>query len=171
VTDKNDAGAGLHRGRRGDPRAARADDLDRGSRTPIFAEERETNRIKDEFLSTLSHELRTPAQRDPRMDAAAARHAARTARSGHAMEVIERNARAGRSWWKILLDVSRGDDGQAAAGDAAAELLVGRHRRRPTPSAPPPRRSSSRLECAVRDGAGPDQRRRRPLAAGRLEPA
>ncbi|MEA2736678.1 MAG: hypothetical protein QOE14_3129, partial [Humisphaera sp.] len=72
----------------------------------IFAEERETNRIKDEFLSTLSHELRTPLNailgwtqllRVGPLDG----------EIGHAMEVIERNARAQAKLVEDLLDVSR----------------------------------------------------------------
>ena len=72
----------------------------------LFAEERETNRIKDEFLSTLSHELRTPLNailgwtqlmRVGQLEGEVA----------HAMEVIERNARAQAKLVEDLLDVSR----------------------------------------------------------------
>jgi signal transduction histidine kinase/DNA-binding response OmpR family regulator len=72
----------------------------------LFAQERETNRIKDEFLSTLSHELRTPLNailgwtqllRMENLDGEA----------GHGLDVIERNVRAQTKLIEDLLDVSR----------------------------------------------------------------
>jgi signal transduction histidine kinase/DNA-binding response OmpR family regulator len=72
----------------------------------IFAEERETNRIKDEFLSTLSHELRTPLNAILGWTQLL-RVSPLEGEVGHAMEVIERNARAQAKLVEDLLDVSR----------------------------------------------------------------
>ena len=73
----------------------------------LNAEALESNRLKDEFLTTLSHELRTPlsailgwtrTMRSGRLD---------QERTGHGLEVIERNVVAQTKLIDDLLDVSR----------------------------------------------------------------
>ena len=72
----------------------------------LFAEERETNRIKDEFLSTLSHELRTPFNamlgwtQLLRMEKLGEE-------VSYGVDVIERNAKAQAKLVEDMLDVSR----------------------------------------------------------------
>src|SRR5688500_15778669 len=77
----------------------------------IFAEERETNRIKDEFLSTLSHELRTPLNAILGWTQLL-RVGPMEGEVGHAVDVIERNARAQATLVEELLDVSRDTTGK-----------------------------------------------------------
>ncbi len=78
----------------------------------LHAEEREANRLKDEFLAMLSHELRTPLtailgwtrllRGEPLADVGAS----------HALDVIERNAVAQTKLIEELLDLSRMTTGQ-----------------------------------------------------------
>jgi signal transduction histidine kinase/ActR/RegA family two-component response regulator len=73
----------------------------------LYREAQESSRLKDEFLATVSHELRTPLTailgwahmlRMGKFDSAASRHA---------LETVERNARAQAQLIDDLLDVSR----------------------------------------------------------------
>jgi signal transduction histidine kinase/CheY-like chemotaxis protein/putative methionine-R-sulfoxide reductase with GAF domain len=73
----------------------------------LYREAQQANQAKDQFLATLSHELRTPINavygwarmlRDSRLDAEA---------RGRGLEAIERNARAQVQLIDDLLDVSR----------------------------------------------------------------
>ncbi len=106
----------------------------------IYAAERETNRIKDEFLSTLSHELRTPLNailgwtQLLRMEEL-------PPETAHGLEVIDRNARAQTKLIEDLLDVSRITTGKLqlnlrptvlgpviqAAADAVRPAVEARH--------------------------------------------
>jgi signal transduction histidine kinase/DNA-binding response OmpR family regulator len=72
----------------------------------MYAEERETNRIKDEFLSTLSHELRTPL--NAILGWTQLLHGEQSSSEiEHGLDVVERNAKAQSKLIEDLLDVSR----------------------------------------------------------------
>src|SRR5688572_24634554 len=86
--------------------------------------ERGANRLKDEFLATLSHELRTPLNavlgwtsmlRSGRLDPAT--HA-------HALETIERNAKAQVTLVEDLLDMSSIVNGQPRLRARTADLAA-----------------------------------------------
>jgi PAS domain S-box-containing protein len=87
------------------------------------ADAEEANRLRDEFLATVSHELRTPLNaivgwsqllRSGQLDEQGLKHA---------VEVIERNARAQKQIIEDMLDVSRIITGKLRLGLAPIELL------------------------------------------------
>lgn len=71
------------------------------------AEAEEANRIKDEFLATLSHELRTPLTAILGWVAMLRRDRLDQETTSHALETVERNARAQAQLIEDLVDVSR----------------------------------------------------------------
>ncbi len=86
-------------------------------------EAEEANRLKDEFLATLSHELRTPLTamlgwlsmlRGGRLDGET---------SAHALETVERNARAQAQLIEDLVDVSRIAGGKLQLDVQPVELV------------------------------------------------
>src|SRR4029434_7337414 len=88
----------------------------------LYAEERETNRIKDEFLSTLSHELRTPLNamlgwtQLLRMEKL-------SEEVGYGIDVIERNAKAQAKLVEDMLDVSRVTTGKMRLNSRVMNLI------------------------------------------------
>jgi signal transduction histidine kinase/CheY-like chemotaxis protein len=86
------------------------------------AERAETaNRLKDEFLSTVSHELRTPLSAITGWVHMLRSGSAPAHRRDHALEVIERNARAQAKLIGDLLDVSRITAGRLRLNVASIE--------------------------------------------------
>ncbi len=73
----------------------------------LFTEEREANRLKDEFLATVSHELRTPLTAMLSWVRLLQGGALDDGERTHALEVIDRNARAQSRLVDDLLDMSR----------------------------------------------------------------
>ena len=71
------------------------------------AEAQAAGRAKDEFLATLSHELRTPLNTILGWVTMLRGGAVRSERQGHALAVIERNARLQSELIEDLLDISR----------------------------------------------------------------
>jgi signal transduction histidine kinase len=79
------------------------------------------NRLKDEFFSTVSHELRTPLNAITGWVHMLRSGYVPTARQDHALEVIERNARAQAKLIADLLDVSRINAGRLQLNAAPVE--------------------------------------------------
>ncbi|AUX40238.1 histidine kinase [Sorangium cellulosum] len=73
----------------------------------VHAEAREANRMKDEFLATLSHELRSPLNAILGWTHLLRGEPFDEQRVSHGLEVIERNAAAQAKLIEDLLDVSR----------------------------------------------------------------
>ena len=76
-------------------------------RVAALERERDANRLKDEFLATLSHELRTPMNAVLGWARVLRSTAADAATSERGLESIERNARAQARLIEDLLEVSR----------------------------------------------------------------
>ncbi|MEO6401309.1 MAG: ATP-binding protein, partial [Vicinamibacteria bacterium] len=73
----------------------------------LYGEAQQANRMKDEFLATVSHELRTPLSAILGWASLLRSSKMPQEKRDHAIEVIERNARAQAQLIEDLLDVSR----------------------------------------------------------------
>jgi PAS domain S-box-containing protein len=91
-------------------------------RERLLTEARAAIRLKDEFLATLSHELRTPISAVLGWTRMLARHEVEPARVAHALGVIERNALAQARLVDDLLDVSRMAAGRLRLSLAETDL-------------------------------------------------
>lgn len=80
------------------------------------------SRLKDEFLATVSHELRTPLSAIIGWSRMLRDGSVREARVPHALEVIERNAKAQTQLINDLLDVSRIISGRLLIETAPVDL-------------------------------------------------
>ncbi len=87
------------------------------------AEAEEANRTKDEFLATLSHELRTPLTAMLGWTRMLRMEMLDEATSAHALETVERNAKAQAQLIEDLLDVSRIITGKLRLDVRPMELL------------------------------------------------
>ncbi len=84
----------------------------------LFAEARESNRLKDEFLTVLSHELRTPLTAIVGWTSILRAAPYDAARFGRGLEIIERNVAAQTKLIDDLLDISRISPASCASASA-----------------------------------------------------
>lgn len=123
-------------------------------RARLLEEAKEANRIKDEFLSTMSHELRTPMTAILGWAHLLRANSFSAEDAAHALEVIERNARAQTKLIDDLLDISRIVTGKLRLDvqlvDLAAVIEAAVEATRPTAEA-----KSIRLQMLVDSQAGP----------------
>ncbi|WP_437868891.1 response regulator [Sorangium sp. So ce363] len=88
----------------------------------VHAEAREANRMKDEFLATLSHELRSPLNAILGWTHLLRSEPFDEQRVSHGLEVIERNVAAQTKLIEDLLDVSRVTTGKLSISAAPMAL-------------------------------------------------
>ena len=103
----------------------------------LYRRAEESNRLKDEFLATLSHELRTPLTPILAWVIQLRRGTLDPTRAAHALEAIERNARAQARLVDDLLEVSRIISGKMRL-DLKPVRLAEVIARRSTPCGPRP---------------------------------
>ncbi|MGE5656115.1 MAG: PAS domain S-box protein [Actinomycetota bacterium] len=89
----------------------------------LYWEAQEANRLKDEFLATLSHELRTPINAILGWSQILQQRKLTPEKTALALETIERNARAQTQMIEDLLDVSRVIGGKFRLNFRAVEIV------------------------------------------------
>jgi PAS domain S-box-containing protein len=89
----------------------------------LYAESNRAARVKDEFLATLSHELRTPMNAMSVWVHLLRRGEVPAARVGYALEVIERNTKAQLRLIEDILDVSRIVSGKLRLQSNSVDLV------------------------------------------------
>jgi PAS domain S-box-containing protein len=94
----------------------------------LFRHTDELNRLKDEFLATLSHEMRTPLAAVLGWSRMLASGTLDTAKQAQAVEAIERNAQAQARIVDDILDVARGMSGHVKLELQHVDLVSVAHR-------------------------------------------
>ena len=87
------------------------------------AEAEEANRLKDEFLAMVSHELRTPLNAILGWSSLLRSGTLTPSRNAHAVDVIQRNARAQAQLVGDLLDVARSLTGRLHLEHSSVDLI------------------------------------------------
>jgi PAS domain S-box-containing protein len=90
----------------------------------LFRQTQELNRLKDEFLATLSHEMRTPLSAILGWTRILAANLDDAARMRHAIEAVERNAQAQAQIVDDVLDLARGMAGNLRLDMRLVDLVA-----------------------------------------------
>jgi len=115
----------------------------------LFRHTDELNRLKDEFLATLSHEMRTPLAAVLGWSRMLATRALDEPKRAQAIDAIERNAQAQARIVDDILDVARGMSGNVKLELQRVDLVAVAHR---GVEAIAPAAAAKNIQVAVRGG-------------------